>query len=275
MHSKEKTFRSFIGSRNAWNRLRAQFCDAQRKFDKSLRKKEREYNKESVIHIETMNTNNPTEFWKSIKNLGPRNKTEIPMKVRDGNTIITDPEMVLELWNRDFSSLYNRPDDSILDFDLEFLDFVKNDKMNIEATMTENVSDGTWLNRNIEFSEVLNVVSKLKAKKAVGLDSVPNEVLKNHGVIRILCALFNQCSGFSKVPSMWVKAIISPIPKSSQKDPYVPLNYRGISLLSTLSKVYTALLNARLTFYFEDLGFFANEQNGFRKNRSCLDHAYT
>ena len=33
-------------------------------------------------------------------------------------------------------------------------------------------------------------------------------------------------------------------------------------------------MNNRLVLYFEDLNWFADERNGFRKNRSCQDHAY-
>ncbi len=36
------------------------------------------------------------------------------------------------------------------------------------------------------------------------------------------------------LPSCWNKAIIKPIPKSCSKDPRVPLNYRGINLLSSI-----------------------------------------
>ncbi len=35
---------------------------------------------------------------------------------------------------------------------------------------------------------------------------------------------------FGVVPSILHKAIIVPVPKRSNKDPNVPLNYRGISL---------------------------------------------
>ncbi len=33
------------------------------------------------------------------------------------------------------------------------------------------------------------------------------------------------------LPTMWLKSVINPIPKGSNKDIFVPLNYRGISLL--------------------------------------------
>ncbi len=77
------------------------------------------------------------------------------------------------------------------------------------------------------------------------------------------------------MPSIWVKAIINPIPKGAGKDPFVPLNYRGISLLSCMSKTFTSLLNERIVKYCDDLGILADEQNGFRKGRSCVDHLFS
>ena len=69
------------------------------------------------------------------------------------------------------------------------------------------------------------------------------------------------------IPSCWKKAIIKPIPKGSNKDPYVPLNYRGISLISGVAKTYSSLLNNRIVHYCNELELFADEQNGFRTGR--------
>ena len=65
------------------------------------------------------------------------------------------------------------------------------------------------------------------------------------------------------------------IPKSPQNDHRIPLNYRGISLLSVISKLYTSALNVRLNRYSEEKGCIVNEQNGFREGRCCLDHILT
>ena len=76
------------------------------------------------------------------------------------------------------------------------------------------------------------------------------------------------------VPDVWLEALIFPIPKSSSSDPRVPLNYRGISLLSVISKLYTSSLNTRLSTFAEENDLIVDEQNGFRPDRSCLDHIF-
>ena len=78
-----------------------------------------------------------------------------------------------------------------------------------------------------------------------------------------------------RVPSLWLKAIIVPIPKGGKADPHIPLNYRGISLLSTVAKLYGSVLNNRLVMYLNRNDVLVDEQNGFRSKRSCEDHIYS
>ena len=75
--------------------------------------------------------------------------------------------------------------------------------------------------------------------------------------------------------TLWAKGIISAIPKSKDSNPRIPLNYRGISLLSVVSKLYTSLIATRLSSQFEKNNTLVNEPNGSRPERSCLDHIFT
>ncbi len=113
-----------------------------------------------------------------------------------------------------------------------------------------------------------------KNNKAVGYDNIPNEVLKNPCIINVLCHLFQLCFDSGNVPGEWNKAIINPIPKDLSKDNRVPHNYRGISLLCCISKMYSKILNKRMLNYAEDNNILVDEQNGFRKKRSCTDHTF-
>ena len=117
------------------------------------------------------------------------------------------------------------------------------------------------------------ICESIKTGKAVGPDFIPNEVLKQEGLRRLLLNFTNMCFINNVLPSIWRKAKISPIPKSSTKDTCVPLNYRGISLLSCI-KLYSTLLNIRLTDHCEQNGYIVDEQNSFRSKRSCQDHVY-
>ena len=54
-----------------------------------------------------------------------------------------------------------------------------------------------------------------------------------------------------------------------------PLSYRGITLLSVICKIYCDIIRERLTNFLEKECIIKEEQNGFRKKRSCLDHLYS
>ena len=69
-----------------------------------------------------------------------------------------------------------------------------------------------------------------------------------------------------------MEGIIHPIFKGG--DMYDPLNYRGITLVNVTCKIYSAVLNNRLLALAEESNVLNDEQNGFRKLRSCIDHMY-
>lgn len=271
MHLSEKNYLNACKKRLRYtNEFRNTFIHKRDLFDKALRKYERQYKRAKIENIDNINSTNPREFWKQIKQLGPKNKVDIPLKVRTENGFTSNEKEVLEKWKKDFEHLYNAPENP--DFNNDFLDRIRNEKENIENNLTET---NDYINRAISFDEVETVINKLKLNKATGIDEIPNEILKNHSIKLALWNLFNKYFDTNMIPSIWLKSVINPIPKSSKKDPYIPLNYRAISLQSCVYKAYSALLNNRITDYCDILDLIVDEQNGFRKNRSCEDHIYS
>ena len=118
-------------------------------------------------------------------------------------------------------------------------------------------------------------MKQLKKNKATGCDNIPNEFLMKSEFLVPLYRLFQTIFNAGLVPTIWGKCCITPIPKSSMKDPFTPLNYRDISLLSCVSKLYSRVINNRLTAYCNICDILVDEQNGFRKDRSCLDHIFS
>ena len=53
-----------------------------------------------------------------------------------------------------------------------------------------------------------------------------------------------------------------------------PDNYRGITLLSCVGKLFTAVLNDRVTKYLDAVGGIGDEQAGFRQGHSTIDHIF-
>jgi len=73
-----------------------------------------------------------------------------------------------------------------------------------------------------------------------------------------------------KVPVDWKKAVIVPLHK--KKDKMDCNNYRGISLLSHSSKVYSGIILSRLRRRTDEI--LAEEQAGFRAGLSTVDQIY-
>ena len=63
--------------------------------------------------------------------------------------------------------------------------------------------------------------------------------------------------------------MIVPIHKGGTKDD--PSNYRGITLLNTVGKIFTSIVNSRLTEWAEKQLLIPESQFGFRKNRRTTD----
>ena len=169
--------------------------------------------------------------------------------------------------------LYSPSLDEITPAELEFKQKIQKENADFEkASCNDN---NTILNTPFTIEEVRKSVNKAKLNKVAGIDGIVYDVLKNESAISIMTKLFNLCFSCHMVPDIWVQALIFPIPKSRLNDPRVPLNYRGISLLSVVSKLYTSILNVRLNKFSEDNDLIVNEQNGFRSDRSCLDHIFT
>ena len=74
-------------------------------------------------------------------------------------------------------------------------------------------------------------------------------------------------------PTAWGTAIVVPLYKKGDRE--VCDNYRGISLLSVTSKIYTSIINSRLYNWAESNNKINEEQAGFRRNYSTVDHIFT
>ena len=251
------------------------FSNKRKLFSKQLRKTERKFWHEQLNEIDALCTDNPRKFWNMIKDLGPKKRSVIPEKVYSHGLLIDDPNCVLETWHNEFSSMYNiRTGDEL--FENDFYEHAISMKNNLEISMCNpNYETNPLLNMPVAFQEIQFVVKNLKNNKSTGIDSIPYELMKYPDLIKIMFNMFSKCFVYGKIPNDWRKAIISPILKSGNRDPHIPMNYRGVSLLSCVCKGFTNILNKRLSSYYETSNILVDEQNGFRPNRSCIDHIFS
>ena len=123
--------------------------------------------------------------------------------------------------------------------------------------------------------EVRKITAKLKNNKSPGIDGIVNEYIK-YGIDKIanvLIAIFNLVLKAGIFPKSWLTGIIKPNYKNkgSKSDAN---NYRGITLVSCLGKVFSGLLNKRLSDFLEQNGVLNESQVGFRSGYSTVDHIF-
>ena len=88
--------------------------------------------------------------------------------------------------------------------------------------------------------------------------------ISKYVLIPHLFMLFNNILESGIYPNGWCEAILCPLHKNGSVNEVG--NYRGISLLPVLSKVFTKILNNRLVKWAENHNLQKEEQAGYRKN---------
>ncbi|XP_071123308.1 uncharacterized protein [Mytilus edulis] len=114
-------------------------------------------------------------------------------------------------------------------------------------------------------------IKYLKRDKSTGYDNIMNEyILTSRNFIKpVLCKLFNRILSAGDFPEIWVNNIIIPVFKKGPVDD--PGNYRGISLVSHVGKLFTSIINTRLTKWSEKHNIITDAQFGFKPGYGTTD----
>ena len=93
-------------------------------------------------------------------------------------------------------------------------------------------------------------------------------------MLPIYVLFFNIILETGLIPEPWLEGIIRPIYKQSG-DSTRPENYRPITILSCFGKLFTAILNHRLTEFLNYNNILEENQAGFRAGYSTTDQIFT
>ena len=125
-----------------------------------------------------------------------------------------------------------------------------------------------------ETKDIVKVIRETKNSSSSGHDGISMTYIKDcaEQLAPVLKFIYDKVSLFAKMPSQWKLAKIIPLHKKDKKNN--PENYRPISLLCSLGKVYEkCLLNVMTTTFGDSLP--SSFQHGFRKNHSTTTAALT
>jgi hypothetical protein len=131
-------------------------------------------------------------------------------------------------------------------------------------------------NRSPQFdtTDIIDVIRHMKNSSSSGHDGISMTYIKDCAVqlAPVLKFIYDKVSLFATMPHQWKLAKIIPLHKKDKKEN--PENYRPISLLCSLGKVYEKCLLNVMTKKFGD-SLPSSFQHGFRKNHSTSTAALT
>ena len=213
-------------------------------YKKFIQMKTNLYNKNLHEKLRNLKGSKPREYWNLLN----------PKKRKINNSINLN-----SLYDH-FKSLNEQPNNG-----------------NREISADEIPDEGDEiLNNDFTSIELKKLSKKLKNNKSSAIDNVINEFLKYSPEIykELILKLFNLILKTGIIPSEWCISFISPIYKN-KGEKSDPNNYRGISIISCLGKLFTALINERLTKFTDLNEIIGEEQAGFRSGYSTQDHIFT
>ena len=145
---------------------------------------------------------------------------------------------------------------------------LKNNEGSIETNPTG------WINSESDITEVQKIVKRLKNSKPRGWDFIPNEAHKNlhDEMLVIVTKLFNIIKSTGVMPHSWNRGTVTLIHKRGLHE--LLGNYRPITVIISLSGLYSKVLNERLMSAVEKHNVLAEIQNGFRKDRCTGDNNF-
>ena len=127
-----------------------------------------------------------------------------------------------------------------------------------------------------------NVINNLKNKSSCGYDNISNKHIKyaKNVLTKPLTLLANQCLHTKIYPSQLKLSRVKPLFKRGDQSRFC--NYRTISLLPSLSKIFERVIFDQLLDYFTNNNLLCLDQFGFRPGHSTelaalrmVDHLIT
>jgi hypothetical protein len=196
--------------------------------------------------------------------------------IKNVQGVLVQGEEALQVWKESFENLLG---DKNFEDPCDHKLLVRNEVENLSLIIEEDDSKSKQrMNRPIEMEEVSAAIRSLKGGKAAGLDGISIEMLKAGGEIgtKTLLKLFQVIWNLEYVPGEWGKGIIVPILKRGHpaEEGLDTGNYRGITLINIVPKVFTKIIYERLSEFCECEQVLAEEQAGFRKARAPIDQVY-
>lgn len=192
-------------------------------------------------------TNKSKSAWNIFNKLTNKVKQQRELTLVDSGSVLSDPGRISELFNSHFSASSTN------------LQFVP---------VSDLFQHPTIFLDPIDEREVFRLLMSLPNKFSAGLDEIPVKILKHvaHFISEPLADIINESFTTGTFPDSLKGAKVVPIYKNGE--PTSVENYRPISILPSLSKIFERALYDRLYKYFSSFNIFTTHQYGFLPKKS-------
>ena len=207
------------------------------------------------------NTNNIRQTWKGIKSIiNIRNTSKSCISsLKIDEKISSDPTDMANSFNNYFSSIGKDLQKNIYYYGNNFTNYLKQpNDYNFFINPTDEV-------------EIINLIDNLCTNKATGPHSIPTDILQliKFNIATPLSEIINLSFSTGIYPDNLKTAEVIPIYKD-KGSMLQCCNYRPISLLSNINKIYEKMMHSRLYNFLNIHNCIYELQFGFRENHSTI-----
>ena len=218
------------------------------------------------------------KFWKTVKPLfNEQTVSTDAITLKEGNVLVSDDAKVSEIFNEFFGSAvkslnippYEPTTENRIPSDDPIRNIIEKYKDHPSILKISEVipRESLFSFKPTNIETVMKEISNLNVAKSCPIDTIPSKILKENSSIfgpKILID-FNYSIKNGLFPSNQKCADITPIFKKSDK--YSKNNYRQVSILPAISKIFERLMFYQINQYMQDkLSIFLC---GFRKGMSA------
>lgn len=206
----------------------------------------------------------PLKMWRLISSLSNNKVKEYctPSKLNTESGIITDEKQICACFNDFFANIGTY-----------LANQIPKEYHNVDLA-SNNAKDKTSLDliylNPTTVDEVNTIVNNLNSNTSAGIDCISTKCIKvvKNLISEELTQCINKCLRNGSFPDSLKIAKVTPIFKNGSRED--PGNYRPVSVLPVISKIFEKILHKRLFQYLDSIHFLSERQYGFRPKSNTL-----
>ena len=253
--------------------LRQAYCDAKRALKKACKKARRAYQDTRLTELESVQFEDPQAFAAGVADLAcQRQRREIQAIRKPDGALTFNTTEIMEVFHSNYADLGRDVIPAGSTYDIQSR---RSAASAVQQQRHRAMPRGdSPLNCVITADEVEKAISKQKDNACSPLDLIKNSMLTagSVAVVESLVILLNLIFDSGHSPAQWQTGVMTLMPKDGDSTDWA--NYRGITLLSVVGKIFESILAERIFQHLEHSGQLPAEQGGFRRGFGCSDHIF-